>query len=167
MQPCGCMSTGTSNQSSADESNPRGSVARTEVKPRLTYSRVVLSSCCSRAQAERSPRVARETADGQIALRGSRSRWLTHPSLLAMARSGFARSVACTGRRRGLGYVRAAEAPPSIGKTRVGESWAGRKRRKPKVTKPRKKARDPAMARRLWEPSAELTGRDWTPHPTA
>jgi len=89
MQPCGCMSTGTSNQSSADESNPRGSVARTEVKPRLTYSRVVLSSCCSRAQAERSPRVARATADGQIALRGSRSRWLTHPSLLAMVSFGF------------------------------------------------------------------------------
>ena len=32
---------------------------------------------------------------------------------------------------------------------------------KPKVTKPRKKARDPAMARRLWELSAELTGCDW------
>ena len=32
---------------------------------------------------------------------------------------------------------------------------------KPKVTKSRKKARDPEMARRLWELSAELTGCDW------
>jgi NAD(P)-dependent dehydrogenase (short-subunit alcohol dehydrogenase family) len=32
---------------------------------------------------------------------------------------------------------------------------------KPKVTKLRKKARDPVMARRLWEPSVELTGCDW------
>ena len=31
----------------------------------------------------------------------------------------------------------------------------------------RKKARDPVMARRLWELSAELTGCDWTVHPTA
>ena len=37
----------------------------------------------------------------------------------------------------------------------------------PKVTKPGKKARDPVMARRLWELSAELTGCDWTVHPTA
>ena len=37
----------------------------------------------------------------------------------------------------------------------------------PKVTKPRKKARDPVMARRLWQLSAELTGCDWTVHPTA
>jgi NAD(P)-dependent dehydrogenase (short-subunit alcohol dehydrogenase family) len=37
----------------------------------------------------------------------------------------------------------------------------------PKVTKPRRKARDPVMARRLWELSAELTGCDWTVHPTA
>jgi NAD(P)-dependent dehydrogenase (short-subunit alcohol dehydrogenase family) len=37
----------------------------------------------------------------------------------------------------------------------------------PKVTKPGKKARDPVMARRLWEVSAELTGCDWTVHPTA
>ncbi|HYZ67250.1 MAG TPA: hypothetical protein VE666_05495 [Mycobacterium sp.] len=35
----------------------------------------------------------------------------------------------------------------------------------PKVTKARKKARDPVMARRLWELSAELTGCDWTVHP--
>jgi NAD(P)-dependent dehydrogenase (short-subunit alcohol dehydrogenase family) len=33
---------------------------------------------------------------------------------------------------------------------------------KPKVTKIREKALDPAMARRLWELSAELTGCDWT-----
>jgi NAD(P)-dependent dehydrogenase (short-subunit alcohol dehydrogenase family) len=32
---------------------------------------------------------------------------------------------------------------------------------KPKVTRPRKKARDPVMARRLWGVSAELTGCDW------
>jgi len=32
---------------------------------------------------------------------------------------------------------------------------------KPKVTRRRKKARDPVMARRLWELSAELTGCDW------
>jgi NAD(P)-dependent dehydrogenase (short-subunit alcohol dehydrogenase family) len=32
---------------------------------------------------------------------------------------------------------------------------------KPRVTTPRKKARDPVMARRLWELSAELTGCDW------
>jgi NAD(P)-dependent dehydrogenase (short-subunit alcohol dehydrogenase family) len=32
---------------------------------------------------------------------------------------------------------------------------------KPKVTKPRKKARDPKTARRLWEVSTELTGCDW------
>ncbi|MDQ2636054.1 MAG: SDR family NAD(P)-dependent oxidoreductase [Actinomycetota bacterium] len=31
----------------------------------------------------------------------------------------------------------------------------------PKVTKPRPKARDRAMARQLWELSAELTGCDW------
>ncbi|MGH3674956.1 MAG: SDR family NAD(P)-dependent oxidoreductase [Mycobacterium sp.] len=33
---------------------------------------------------------------------------------------------------------------------------------KPRVTKPVKKARDPEMARRLWELSAELTGCDWS-----
>ena len=32
---------------------------------------------------------------------------------------------------------------------------------KPKVTKPRAKARDAAMARRLWDVSVELTGCDW------
>ena len=32
---------------------------------------------------------------------------------------------------------------------------------KPRVTKPLKKAREPQMARRLWELSAELTGTDW------
>jgi NAD(P)-dependent dehydrogenase (short-subunit alcohol dehydrogenase family) len=32
---------------------------------------------------------------------------------------------------------------------------------KPKVTRLRKKARDAAMARRLWELSVELTGCDW------
>jgi short chain dehydrogenase len=37
--------------------------------------------------------------------------------------------------------------------------------RTPKVTEPGKKARDPVMARRLWELSAELTGCDWTVHP--
>jgi NAD(P)-dependent dehydrogenase (short-subunit alcohol dehydrogenase family) len=37
----------------------------------------------------------------------------------------------------------------------------------PKATKPRRKARDPVMARRLWELSTELTGCDWTVHPTA
>jgi NAD(P)-dependent dehydrogenase (short-subunit alcohol dehydrogenase family) len=37
----------------------------------------------------------------------------------------------------------------------------------PKVTKARRKARDPVMARRLWELSADLTGCDWTVHPTA
>ncbi|WP_102145492.1 SDR family NAD(P)-dependent oxidoreductase [Mycobacterium hubeiense] len=31
----------------------------------------------------------------------------------------------------------------------------------PRVTRPLKKARDPDMARRLWELSAELTGCDW------
>jgi NAD(P)-dependent dehydrogenase (short-subunit alcohol dehydrogenase family) len=35
---------------------------------------------------------------------------------------------------------------------------------KPVPTTPRMKARDPAMARRLWDLSAELTGCDWTPH---
>jgi len=38
---------------------------------------------------------------------------------------------------------------------------------KPKVTEPRKKARDPATARRLWELSAELTGCDWQRHPSS
>ena len=37
----------------------------------------------------------------------------------------------------------------------------------PKVTKPGKKARDPVMARQLWELSTELTGCDWTVHPPA
>jgi NAD(P)-dependent dehydrogenase (short-subunit alcohol dehydrogenase family) len=37
----------------------------------------------------------------------------------------------------------------------------------PKVTKTRRKARDPVVARRLWDLSAELTGSDWTVHPTA
>jgi NAD(P)-dependent dehydrogenase (short-subunit alcohol dehydrogenase family) len=32
---------------------------------------------------------------------------------------------------------------------------------RPKVTKPRSKARDAAMARRLWDLSVELTGCDW------
>jgi NAD(P)-dependent dehydrogenase (short-subunit alcohol dehydrogenase family) len=32
---------------------------------------------------------------------------------------------------------------------------------KPRVTKVRRRARDPVMARRLWELSAELTGCDW------
>jgi hypothetical protein len=32
---------------------------------------------------------------------------------------------------------------------------------RPKVTKPRSKARDAAMARRLWDVSVELTGCDW------
>ncbi len=32
---------------------------------------------------------------------------------------------------------------------------------KPRVTRPLKKARDPEMARRLWDLSAELTGCDW------
>jgi NAD(P)-dependent dehydrogenase (short-subunit alcohol dehydrogenase family) len=36
----------------------------------------------------------------------------------------------------------------------------------PKPTKPRKKARDSVMARRLWELAAELTGCEWTVHPT-
>jgi NAD(P)-dependent dehydrogenase (short-subunit alcohol dehydrogenase family) len=35
---------------------------------------------------------------------------------------------------------------------------------KPRVTTPRKKARDPAMARGLWDLSAELTGCDWSRH---
>ena len=35
---------------------------------------------------------------------------------------------------------------------------------KPVATTPRTKACDPAMARRLWDLSAELTGCDWTPH---
>ena len=34
---------------------------------------------------------------------------------------------------------------------------------RPRVTPLRKKARDPAAARRLWELSAELTGCDWRP----
>jgi hypothetical protein len=38
---------------------------------------------------------------------------------------------------------------------------------KPKVTKTRKRAREPVMARRLWQLSAELTGCDWTAHRTA
>lgn len=33
---------------------------------------------------------------------------------------------------------------------------------RPKVTKPRPKALDPAMARRLWSESVELTGCDWS-----
>lgn len=40
-------------------------------------------------------------------------------------------------------------------------------RGQPVVKKPHKKARNPAMARRLWELSAELTGCDWTTHSTA
>ena len=36
---------------------------------------------------------------------------------------------------------------------------------KSRVTKRHKKARDPVMARQLWELSAELTGCDWTVHP--
>jgi NAD(P)-dependent dehydrogenase (short-subunit alcohol dehydrogenase family) len=39
-------------------------------------------------------------------------------------------------------------------------------RGRPKVTTPRKKARDAAMARRLWQLSAELTGCDWQQPPT-
>ncbi|MDT5202177.1 MAG: hypothetical protein QOH34_3699, partial [Mycobacterium sp.] len=38
---------------------------------------------------------------------------------------------------------------------------------KPKATTPRTKACDPAVARRLWELSAELTGCDWTSDRTA
>jgi len=38
---------------------------------------------------------------------------------------------------------------------------------KPKVTEPRKKARDRATARRLWELSAELTSCDWQRHPSS
>lgn len=34
---------------------------------------------------------------------------------------------------------------------------------RPKVTRPRPKALDPDMARRLWERSVELTGCDWSP----
>jgi NAD(P)-dependent dehydrogenase (short-subunit alcohol dehydrogenase family) len=37
----------------------------------------------------------------------------------------------------------------------------------PKVTKTPKKARDPVMAGRLWQAAADLTGCDWTVHPTA
>jgi NAD(P)-dependent dehydrogenase (short-subunit alcohol dehydrogenase family) len=37
----------------------------------------------------------------------------------------------------------------------------------PKVTRTRKKARDPVMARRLWELSANLTGCEGTVYPTA
>lgn len=37
----------------------------------------------------------------------------------------------------------------------------------PKITRTPKKARDPVMAGRLWNVSAELTGCDWTVHPTA
>ncbi len=37
---------------------------------------------------------------------------------------------------------------------------------RPKVTKLREKARDPAMARALWELSAELTGCDWKGRPS-
>jgi NAD(P)-dependent dehydrogenase (short-subunit alcohol dehydrogenase family) len=37
---------------------------------------------------------------------------------------------------------------------------------KPKVTKLREKARDPAMARALWALSAELTGCDWQGQPS-
>lgn len=36
----------------------------------------------------------------------------------------------------------------------------------PKVTKIPRKARDPVVAGRLWKVSAELTGCDWTVHPT-
>jgi NAD(P)-dependent dehydrogenase (short-subunit alcohol dehydrogenase family) len=36
----------------------------------------------------------------------------------------------------------------------------------PKVTEVPKKARDPVMAARLWNLSAELTGCEWTVHPT-
>jgi len=39
-------------------------------------------------------------------------------------------------------------------------------RGKPKLAEPRKKALDPAMARRLWGLSAELTGCDWQGHPS-
>ena len=38
-------------------------------------------------------------------------------------------------------------------------------RGKPIVAKPRKKARDPVMARRLWDLSAELTGYNWRHRP--
>jgi NAD(P)-dependent dehydrogenase (short-subunit alcohol dehydrogenase family) len=38
-------------------------------------------------------------------------------------------------------------------------------RGEPVVAKPRKKARDPVMGRRLWELSAELTGCTWHQHP--
>jgi NAD(P)-dependent dehydrogenase (short-subunit alcohol dehydrogenase family) len=38
-------------------------------------------------------------------------------------------------------------------------------RGQPTVTKPRKKARDADMARRLWDHSVELTGCDWTVRP--
>ncbi|MFI5510671.1 SDR family NAD(P)-dependent oxidoreductase [Mycobacterium sp. NPDC051804] len=37
----------------------------------------------------------------------------------------------------------------------------------PRVTKTLKKARDPVMAERLWDLSAELTGCDWTIHPAS
>lgn len=37
----------------------------------------------------------------------------------------------------------------------------------PKVTKIVRKARDPVMAERLWDLSAELTGCDWTIHPAS
>jgi NAD(P)-dependent dehydrogenase (short-subunit alcohol dehydrogenase family) len=38
---------------------------------------------------------------------------------------------------------------------------------KPKMTQPRKNARDPAMTRRLWELSAELTSCDLQKHPSS
>lgn len=38
---------------------------------------------------------------------------------------------------------------------------------KPRVAKLSKKARDPVMAGRLWQVAADLTGCDWTVHPTA
>ncbi|OBH05879.1 SDR family NAD(P)-dependent oxidoreductase [Mycobacterium sp. E1747] len=37
----------------------------------------------------------------------------------------------------------------------------------PKLIQPRKNARDPAMAGRLWELSAKLTGCDWHKHPSS
>jgi len=38
---------------------------------------------------------------------------------------------------------------------------------KPKVTKPHAKVRDPAIARWLWDLSAEVTGCDWQRHPSS
>ena len=68
---------------------------------------------------------------------------------------GFPAHSAATGARASLQAV-TTELPSGSYLAPRFSQWG-----KPKVTTPRKNARDAAMARRLWDVSVELTGCDW------